>query len=150
MQSQRDRYGSFSSLAPSIATSYKGDNASSYADGFQYQYPYKKRLRRQNKVITGNKSGSRLRGAPLPNRDIFVYRIAKDTGASDVQEFLVENDIDVRAIDCTSHPDSTFKSFKVTVSVSDVDKLFNEDFWPSGVKVRMFRSHVNRHNNDGF
>ena len=79
-----------------------------------------------------------------------MYRIAKDTGESDVQEFLVENDIDVRAIDCTSHPDSTFKSFKVTVSVSDVDKLFNDDFWPSGVKVRMFRSHVNRHNNDGF
>ena len=46
--------------------------------------------------------------------------------------------ITVRAIECTSKADSQFKSFHVTIPVSNMEKAFTPDVWPEGVRVRKF------------
>ena len=131
----RDKFGSVSSLANSVMS---GWNFAPSEQDFQYQSQYQKRLKRQ-KIVTGKATTGRIRGAPPPSRDIFVYRLNSDTVDDDMLAYLHDNSVDVRDLICMSHEDSKFKSYKVTVSVTDMNRVFNEDFWPSGVRVRKFK-----------
>ena len=44
------------------------------------------------------------------------------------------------SVKCVSHKDAMFKSFKISVPKSDLDKMFDEAMWPDGVRVRKFIS----------
>ena len=35
-----------------------------------------------------------------------------------------------------SHVEARFCSYKITISVADRDSVFNESFWPAGVKCQ--------------
>ena len=81
---------------------------------------------------------ARIRGAPEPSREIFVYRVHKETSEEDMRDFMDSNGFDVRAIECTSKPDSLFKSFHVTIPLSQVEKAFDPQLWPEGVWMRKY------------
>ena len=127
----KERSSSVSSLPVSIA----GTNAT---DEFQFPSYQKRRIRRRQKVVTGQATNSKLKGAPLPSRDVFIYRVDKNTTVDILSEYISENSIDFREIECVSHEDAKYKSFRLTVSIKDLDKIFNEALWPSGVMVRRF------------
>ena len=103
-----------------------------------------KRLRRQEvkrrKIITGrgyNNSGG-FKGAPEPNRELFIYRVDKQTTLRDLRVHVLDEGFDVRALECISNPNSKFKSFKLSVPVSQFSHLFDESIWPIGVRVRKY------------
>ena len=97
--------------------------------------------RRHRKPIVGTREGhdnQRLRGAPEPSRDAFVYRVEKGAEADDITEHLAENNIEARKVVKMSKDKAAFCSFRVEVKVSDLSSLLNEDLWPEGVRVRRF------------
>ena len=99
----------------------------------------KERARRN--IITGRHQpgAGRFRGAPEAERHLFVYRIHAETEAIDIHELVSGLGHEVRNVDCVSHPDSKYKSFKLTVSLRDYDKVYNVNFpWPEGVRVRRY------------
>ncbi len=81
---------------------------------------------------------STFKGAPAPDRLLFIYRVAKDTDADEIKNFLVARQFTVRDFVQTSNENARFKSFKLTVPVSEFGKLFDENLWPAGVRVRKY------------
>ena len=51
-----------------------------------------------------------------------------------------DNGIKPRSVVTVSHADALYKSFKLTVSVNDVAKTLDADFWPEGIMVRRYRT----------
>ena len=119
--------------------------ASDYS-GYQYQRQYIKTLQRpknKSRVVTGTNvtEGSRsagFQGAPEPDRHLFIYRVRTNTTDEDISNFMKENDIVFREIACLSNPNAKYKSFKLTVAVTQYDQLFNDNLWPRGVRVRPY------------
>ncbi len=93
-------------------------------------------------MITGKKNAlsqfGSFKGAPEPSRDLFVYRVAKTVDQTDIMTYLRSQAIDIRGLSCVSYQDAKFRSFKLTMGISHFDKVFDDSFWPSGVRVRRF------------
>ena len=49
---------------------------------------------------------------------------------------MQRNSVDVNNIEKTSHPESMFSSFKITIPVVGSDKVFEKSFWPYGVRCQ--------------
>ena len=79
-------------------------------------------------------------GAPEPVRHLFVNRISKDTNDEDVFTQIEQNGFTVKKLECISHPQARFKSYKLAVPCSEFNKLCNENLWPKGVFVRTYWS----------
>jgi hypothetical protein len=93
-------------------------------------------------VVTGkaklNGEVAKVRGAPEPSRHLFIYRVEKDVEDEDMKAFINEQGISIRDLSCVSNPMAYFKSFKLTVPVSQFERLFSDDMWPEGIRVRKF------------
>ena len=113
-------------------------------DGFRIPAEVAKKARRQErhrrKIITGNATScaGRFKGAPEPNRDLFIFRVHPSTDISDLRVYVLDAGFDVRALDCISNAKAKYKSFRLTVPASQFADLFNESLWPSGVRVRKY------------
>ena len=88
-------------------------------------------------VTEGSRSAG-FQGAPEPDRHLFIYRVRTNTTDEDISNFMKENDIVFREIACLSNPNAKYKSFKLTVAVTQYDQLFNDNLWPRGVRVRPY------------
>jgi hypothetical protein len=101
------------------------------------------RRKRKGKVITGKEEAvaeeeGAFRGAPAVG-SLFVYNSRKDSTVDAVCRWLKSRNVDVVNIRVASHPDAALKSFKVTVSRDNANRLLQPDFsWPHNVKVRRF------------
>ena len=96
---------------------------------------------KKNKVIQGKcTSNTRIKGAPEPTRDIFVYRVHPETESDILRDHITEQGIIVNNLSCVSNVEAKFKSFKLNVNISQVNQLFDESFWPVGIRVRKFYS----------
>jgi len=100
------------------------------------------RPRRKRKVITGTSGDGtegRFLGAPQVG-SIFVFHVEKSTEEADVQDWLQEKKkVEAVSVRQMSHPDSTFKSFKVTLPKDELNRVLQDDFgWPENVKIRRF------------
>ncbi len=62
----------------------------------------------------------------------------KDTNADVIKEFLAARQFTIRELECVSNDNARFKSFKLTVPVTQYGKLFDENLWPRGVCVRKY------------
>ena len=78
-----------------------------------------------------------LRGAPEPQRDVFVYRVNYGSEL-DIATFCKKKGILVRGCTLLSHPAAKFKSFKISVLLGQVNLVLNENFWPKGIKAKRF------------
>ena len=111
-------------------------------DGFQLPSEALRRQRRaatrKQKVVSGSKNTSNIRGAPEPSRDIFVYRVHGDTSLEEMHQYITSQGFTVRDIKCTSKAESIFKSFCVTLPLSQFKDAFQPTVWPEGVRMRRF------------
>ena len=113
--------------------------------GFQIPQYHKKKQRR---YITGKKSITSVRGAPGPSRYLFIYRVHTDTTVAEMSAFMEEQSVTPRSLECVSHEEAKFKSFKLEVAKDDYEKLLeDDDFWPNGVRIQRFNS-PRKDNND--
>ena len=113
-------------------------------DGFQYQRQTMRNIRqkenKRRRVITGTARGQerRAQGAPEPSRHLFIYRVSTTTLTSDLSQDVSEMGFTVRDLQCLSHDNAMFKSFKLTVPKSEFADLFDGNIWPQGIRVRKF------------
>lgn len=101
----------------------------------------RKKERWRQQVITGRNKNSneRFRGAPEASRDLFIYRVHPETLDDGIKDLISSEGCEIRNLACVSNPNAKFKSYKLTVPLSQFAKLHSEDFpWPEGVKVRKF------------
>ena len=111
------------------------------SQGFQYQ---NRRTRPKATHITGTSRSDKIRGAPEPSRDIFVYRVAKGTSEKDIQEYMADNNVNVRSIERVSLDVAKFSSFNVELKKSDLNRALKTEFWPTSVCVRKyFKTRIN-------
>ncbi len=60
--------------------------------------------------------------------------------------YIVAKDFTVCDLVRMSHDDAKYNSFKLTVPVTEFEKLLEPDVWPSGVRIRRFREKQNSDN----
>ena len=109
------------------------------SEGFRKPKAHVKKLRRNASAVTGsgNHNGA-FKSAPTPPRELFIYRVDKETCINDISNYIQNKGIQMLDLKCMSHEDALSKSFKLKLSQEYVDALLKEDFWPSGIKVRKF------------
>ena len=78
-----------------------------------------------------------LEGAPPPTKPIFVYRV-KCGDTELIKKYIEENEVTVHEITKISHDDAKFNSFKVYVYKNELDKVFDDFFWPTGVHCKIW------------
>ena len=118
-------------------------NTTDTDNGFLYQPREVRRMRKQQShsaVVGTREANGRFRGAQAPSRDIFVYRVENDALESEIECHFKDNGIVPRSVETVSHADAMYKSFKLTVSVNDMGKVLDADFWPEGIMVRRYRT----------
>lgn len=100
----------------------------------------RKKQQRKTTVIAGNSSpkGNSFKGAPSPDRHLFIYRVDQSVHADNIQEYLISRQFQVRELVCMSNENARYKSFKLTVAIDQFRLLFDENLWPCGVRVRKF------------
>ena len=93
-----------------------------------------------------NGNASSFKGAPLPMRDFFLYRIDKNTTDDDIKKHLIAKGIKKFELLLQSNEASSFKAYKLSVQVTDKEVIFNPNTWPEGVNVRkwIYRSNNTR------
>ena len=98
------------------------------------------RSRKQKRKITfgNNAAAGGLTGAPLPIRRLWVSRI-KRGDAQQVARYMESKNVEVKEIERVSHTNSRYNSFRITISIADREKVFQESFWPEGVKCEWWR-----------
>ena len=120
------------------------------SEGFRLPHDQMKKLRQQDRrrhqVITGKARSAfgRFKGAPEPNRDLFIYRVDANTETDDLETYMRDKGFEVRDLCCISDPRAKFQSFKLTVPVSQFKDLFSDSPWPARVKVRKYIPPKNR------
>lgn len=106
-----------------------------------YRYVNNNSRRRNRHEVTGKaaiSTTSGFRGAPEPSRDLFISRVDISTEDSKLKEFLKSENFTIRHLECISNSEAKFKSYKLTVPVSQFRSLFDADMWPNGIRVRQF------------
>ena len=105
----------------------------------------RKRTYKKPRVIGKGDQGAGLKGAPEPSRHLFIHRVDKSSTCNDVVTYVTKKlKVTPRDIECKSREEAAFKSFKLTVAVSDYKTLFDEQLWPEGVCVRPWRENQRR------
>ena len=100
---------------------------------------------RSGRVIgSGNATNTSFRGAPLPKRDLFIYRVRPDTNESDIENHLIALGVTDFELTLISHVNAPYKSFKLIVNVNDKEAIMSPNVWPKGVCIKRFRERVNR------
>ena len=111
-------------------------------DNFQRPAYVLKRERQQEakrrRVIIGSAHSSKVQGAPEPERHLFIYRVNQSTTTDHLRAHIQNHGFTVKFLECISKPVSKFKSFKLSVPVSEFSKLFDCSIWPEGIRVRKF------------
>ena len=127
-----------------VASALKGIDSAHW----QTQRPtHRPRRRVVGKGSEGDDSG--LKGAPEPSRHLFISRVDKQCTTNEISKFLKNKKIEVRNLECKSHEESMFKSYKLSVPVSQFNSLFDADLWPDGVRVEAWKERRgDRYGND--
>ena len=112
------------------------------SDGFQEPADVKRRRLRQerkkSRIIRGSGTFDNIKGGPERTRDLFIYRVDKTTEDHNIHEHVTNKGFQVVKFGCISKPESMYKSYKLTVPISQFGKLFDNSLWPNGVSVRPF------------
>ena len=105
------------------------------------QPPKENAPRRQ---VQGNRTqlpdSCRFRGAPVPQKSLFISRVDKETTLDDLNDYIADLrlDVNVDKIELVSHAKARCNSFRLDLSACDFEKLMNPDLWPDGTCVRRY------------
>ena len=96
------------------------------------------RNRRKKIIGCGNGSTSGLKGAPLPQKKIWISRVVEGNEKM-ITDFLKENQVSISCSEKVSHPDAKFASFKISIGAQDLGKVMDSNFWPDGIVCQVWR-----------
>ena len=137
------------------STRKRSESQSSMASSndFQLQPKEKRRLRRRQLLNRGTKISpvdSNLKGAPLPMRDLFAYRVMKPSTCDDIRAYIKKLDINATLgdIKLVAHQNAKYNSFHVSCDVVSYKHLMNPDMWIEGICVDKYRQKANKSDNN--
>ena len=104
---------------------------------------------KKKRIVAGSstQTDTRVRGAPEPDRHLFIFRVDANT-LDDLRSYISDHGVTMRSLHCVSNANAKFKSYKLTVPVSQYKQLFNGDLWPEGVTVRPYYSNSTNSDRD--
>ena len=95
--------------------------------------------KRDRRVMYGRRTrDTGLQAAPIPKRYIGVSRLATSDPAL-VKGYLEHEGIGVHNVFKVSHEDARFNSYKISVDICDLDKVFDENLWQIGTVVKLWQ-----------
>ena len=94
---------------------------------------------RQRTKIHGSNDTSVVSGAPPPKRDYFLSRIVKSTEDDVLRQFIVDSGIGLVDLRLVSNENAKFKSYKLSVSLDDRDKIWSPNLWPKGSCIEKWK-----------
>ena len=100
-------------------------------------------------VIIGRGESTGLTAVPPPQRDFFISRVHKLDGMKEVGDFMTNKGVHIRDISKRSNDNAKMNSFKISISVDDMQKVKDPLFWPKGWIVRRWFERVESIQNDG-
>ena len=116
-------------------------------DGFQLMTGVKSKknvLKKSNNALYGQKKTDVIKSAPR-RKELFIFNVAKDTGAESIKSFLLEENMIVMEIECMSHCDAWTESYRVLLTGEELDNVTDSNFWPYGIGCRQyFRKRVDK------
>ena len=92
-------------------------------------------------IIYGRATNSIIKSAFKRKSNIYLGDIDTTVSISDITDYLSGAGIKVIKVYCISSVSSHTKSFKLSVSSDDYDKVFNPDLWEEGTRVREWGAH---------
>ena len=115
--------------------------------------PYRKRLvyeRSGNSLLTSKPNHVRLTGtrkeihtlkAVKRTGDVFVGRVETSVSVEDMTEYIKDNfEVNPLGVELLKIKTDRYVAFKITLNLSERDKLFNSDLWPEDLIVDKFYS----------
>ena len=114
------------------------ENHDADAEGFQMQRQ-QRWSKKRDRIVVGNKKDNRLRSGSGKVTIIIKY-VHKQFECDNIKKYLTDESVQVENIELVSHPDSLTKSFKVDITYDNKTKVMSEDFWPTGVGCRLWRT----------
>ena len=94
--------------------------------------------RKRNERISGTrKNDSSLVGAPRVY-DVYLGGLSKDADEAKINAYVSKNGVNMIKCEMLKASNDWHRSFKLSMSSADRDKLLKAEFWPEGVFVRKF------------
>ena len=113
-------------------------------DGFLHRIP--RRSRAQQSLVTGRKSGTALRAAPVVKRiKIFVSRLDPSETTDSMREYVRGLTGTECVIERLKSKFPTYSSFVITCDKQFENILLNPDEWEEGLLVRPFFGKIRKH-----
>ena len=130
--------------ASAPANAAEGNTDTNSGGDFTYQREQRRKLSRQNRpnrnnVVFGKATASdrQFTGAAR-TREIFVFNIIPETSDTVFKSFFEELNVPVHELECMSNAEARTKSYRVKVSMSDIEKVMDPEIWPESVGLRLF------------
>ena len=99
----------------------------------------KQRNSKQNKsIITGTRTSNSSISGGTRIYDVYVGGCSNDTSTDSLKSYCSENGVDLKSCELLQAASSWVRSFKISSTLEDRDKLLKGDFWPCGIIVRKF------------
>lgn len=129
-------------MVPPAVLRLRGSNSSLHSKGSvesdDYTLVTRKKVNKNRNVIMGSKSDCVIKGAPEPNRDLFIFRLDAETTEDKLRSFISDKGFKVNELELKSNEKAKYKSYRLRVPKSQFSRLFDENMWPAGVGIRKY------------
>ena len=110
-------------------------------DGFILKESRSAFKKRQNRNFRIQQSEC-LVGPPMKIINVWVSHILKGD-LYELENYLKKNNVHAEEIVKTSHPEANFKSFKISIPMSEKNKVLQQSFFPLGIKCILWKDNKN-------
>ena len=86
----------------------------------------------------GKKDDNRLK-SDSETIHIMVKYLSKQYVDDDMKKYVDEEGVEVHSVETVSNPNA--KSFRIEIPFKDKDGVTREEFWPSGISLKVWRPH---------
>ena len=94
---------------------------------------------KQKGVLFGRAKDSIIKSVIRPKSIIYLGDIDPEVKCADIKDYLNGADISIENVFCVSPLSAQTKSFKIIVKPADYSKVFNEDLWNEGTRIREWK-----------
>ncbi|KAI5640819.1 hypothetical protein NE865_06927 [Phthorimaea operculella] len=113
-------------------------------DEHGYQLVVRKKRKRNSNMCGTAQSTSKMGAADMLSY-VYVSRLRKDICEEDIKSYITDKGLVCLTVSKLQQTyETNFVSYKVTVLTRELDSLLNSEFWPVGVKYRMYRERARK------
>ena len=91
-------------------------------------------MRKRGTIEAKGTDAAGITAVPPPTRDFFIWTVQKSDGLKEVGEYIKRKGVNDHEITKSSTDNARLNSFKLTISVDDMNKVKDPLFWPKGLE----------------